>query len=164
MEEIQSETLRNIFIQLAEHIFDDGAKCTDKSTVFCGDDKKKFPDYDHWYRLVNDEIEKFDSPKPILFSWLTNEQRKSIIDLGEHLPPNITKIDDPSKKDFITMPYPDVKRKYFADAYKYWNVSTLPIHALSLSPDGARRKEATEHSYNIPSANELKRQEIDIPC
>lgn len=165
MEKIQSKTLKKIFIQLAEHIFDDGGKCSDKSTVFCGDDKKKFPDYNHWYKLVNDEIAKFDLPKPIMFSWLTNEERKAIIDLGEHLVQDITKIDDPSKKVFTTMKYPDVKRDYFMDAYKNWDASMLPIDSLSLSPDSTRRREAMEKSFNIPKVNiEHERQAIDVPC
>lgn len=164
MEKIQSETLRKIFIQLAHHIFDDGSKCTNKSTVFCGDDKKKIPDYNHWYRLVNDEIKKFDLPKPIIFSWLTHDQRKAIIDLEVELTPDITNIDDPSKKDFTTMKYPDVKREYFTDVYKDWYGSSLPIHALALSPNSARRREAAQKSFNVPKANEHKRQSIDIIC
>lgn len=153
MEKIQSETLRKIFIQLAEHIFDDGAKRTNKSTIFCGDDKKKIPHYNHWYRLVNDEIEKFDLPKPIMFSWLTNKQRQAVMDLGEHLTPDITNIDDPSEKDFTTMKYPDVKLEHFTDAYKSGDASTLPIHVHLLSPDNVRSQGVPSKLCDISEAN-----------
>lgn len=114
MEKIKSETLRKFFIQLAEHNFDDGAKYTDKSTVFCGAEKKKFP----VYKMMKSKNWIYRNRKKCFHGW-RNERREAIINLGEHLTPDITQIDYPSiKKEFRTMKYPDAKCDYFTDAYK----------------------------------------------
>lgn len=161
IETIQSKTLRNVLREFAQHIFDDGGpneksdgdiffdarpidkfasesdseqSQTDKTFHLCNE--KRFPDYNHWYKLVDDKIKKSNSPKPAMFTWLTPEQRNEAInDLKKHPIPDIMKMDEPKDCDYSAMKYPD------ADTWKPTSSSrSSQSFALAESFTGSNKK------------------------
>lgn len=120
--------MRNIFVALATHIFKDVIDTT--------------PNYDYFYKLVNDEINKFDLPKPIIFSWLkSSEQRKlAIADLKEHPAPNISNIKIPS-----SWKYDEPDFYYFTKLYQKWmpTAAAGKNHMYARTADsGIKRKQS----------------------
>lgn len=110
IETIESETLRNVLREFAQHIFDDGGQNEESSDhVFRLCNKKRFPDYNHWYKLIDDKIQESNLPKPVLFTWLTPKQRnEAIADLIKHHIPDIKEIDEPKDCDYSSMEYLEV--------------------------------------------------------
>lgn len=75
--------------------------------------------------MVNDEIQKSSLPKPVMFTWLTPEQRYESIDyLKRHRTPDITKIAELKDCVYSRKKYPDVDRDKFTRAYKNWKASS----------------------------------------
>lgn len=135
IETIRSERLRNIFISLVIHIFDDGGDFSSDDEGYSGKNsfihsnvnvKMRFPDYDFYYKLVNDEIKKFNLIEPVMFSWLNDTARDDAIDdLTKHPIPDISNIRKPTNNDYISFEYPTVDTKYFTRAYKVdWNLQS----------------------------------------
>lgn len=82
--------------------------------------KRKFADfqdttgfsfYDELYQIISEEIDKFKLPKPVLVSWLTDEDR---VIAKEEIKqwPNISTIEDQFEN--VDAEYPDVNYNYFA--------------------------------------------------
>lgn len=157
IETIKSETLRNVLREFAQHIFDDGGhneksdccesdseeKQTNVTFHLCN--KKRFPDYNHWYKLVDDKIKKSNSPKPVMFTWLTQKQRdEAITDAKKHLIPDIKKIIEPKDCDYSAMKYPNADRYKFIRVYKNWKPTSSPqssqSFALAKSFTGSNKK------------------------
>lgn len=88
-------------------IFDDGLKRVLKefAKIALAVD---IPNYDKMYKIINEEIEKCDAPKPVLISWLSPEDR---INAAIYSIPNIDTIKNPVKR--LEFHYPKPKFDYF---------------------------------------------------
>lgn len=149
--------MKNIFISLAVHIFDDGGEFESDDEEYAGintkfihsDDnvKYRFPDYDFYYKLVNDEIEEFNDEEPVMFSWLMDTAKDDAIDYSnEHPTPDITKIRKPTHSDYISFEYPTVDKEYFTRAYTDWkrHASKICINSPAKSTGSSAAK--SDHS------------------
>lgn len=70
--------------------------------------------YDHLFQIISEEIAKLDLSKPVLVSWLTDEQRKEAIAELESSPtPDISSIKDPVV--MLDAEYPEINFNYFSE-------------------------------------------------
>lgn len=72
-------------------------------------DAVAIPDYDNLYKMVNDEINKW---QPALASWLTTQQRTDALNRRLWTLPSIESMKIPSSATDIN--YPKVKYDYFS--------------------------------------------------
>lgn len=73
---IRSNQLRRIFIEFAGFVLEDKIQSKNKQ------DKELF--YDYFDRIIREEIEKLNPPKPVLVSWLSSDQRNAAIQQLQH--------------------------------------------------------------------------------
>lgn len=147
--------MKNIFISLAVHIFDDGDKFESDDEEHAGINsfthsdvnvEDRFPDYDFYYKLVNDEIKEFNDEEPVMFSWLMDTARDDAIDyLNAHPIPDIAKIRKPTHSDYVSFEYPTVDKEYFTRAYKDWKPHASDI-VNNNSPTKSAGSSAAESS------------------
>lgn len=74
-------------------------------------DPTGFPFYDELYQIISEEIDKFQLSKPVLVSWLTDEDRVIAKEEIKQLP-NISTIEEQFEN--VDAEYPDVNYNYFA--------------------------------------------------
>lgn len=75
-----------------------------------GHDAPRFTIYDQLYQIINEELENLDLPKPVLVSWLNEEDvEKAINELATA--PNISSIKNQYEE--IDANYPEVHFDYF---------------------------------------------------
>lgn len=139
---IRSEKLKDTFISLGVHILDDGGHFESDEQGNSGENsfyqsnpnvKDRFPDYDLYYKHVNDEIEASDSEKPVMFSWLKGTAKVDAIRyLTDHPIPDITKIERPTNQNYYKVfKYPTVDKEYFTRAYQNWKPDASNIMSSS---------------------------------
>lgn len=73
-----------------------------------------FPFYDDMFRIINEEIDKFELPKPVFVSWLTDAEReKAKKELERKQLPDISSIKN--RFENVHAEYPEVDFNYFAE-------------------------------------------------
>lgn len=78
----------------------------------CYQNTTRFQLYDELYHIINAEIEKFQLPKPVLVSWLTDEDKEiAKVELENRQLPDISSICDCFAN--VHADYPKVNFNYF---------------------------------------------------
>lgn len=97
LEKIDHPGLRKVFIEFAKHAFEIEIKIIEPSEDINGIRHKyrvmeTIPFYDQVYNIINAEIENYGHEKPVLISWLSQQDKRK---LRDYLVRNISSINDP---------------------------------------------------------------------
>ncbi|XP_031622978.1 uncharacterized protein LOC116340563 [Contarinia nasturtii] len=108
IKEIEDDGLSRVFGEFASYVFEDQIESMNR------DNGTRVSIYDKIYEIINEEIAKYKNGKPVLVSWLTEEEEeKALQDLEEHpIPTNITFITDPFNQPMLK--YKSVNFEYFS--------------------------------------------------